>query len=71
MTLKERTEVLLTQRLKSRPRMVALREIADSSDGQVNLEWLKRFARGEIDNPGVNTIQSLHDCLIKSPTSHA
>jgi hypothetical protein len=51
--------------------MVALREIADSSDGQVNLEWLKRFARGEIDNPGVNTIQSLHDCLIKSPTSHA
>lgn len=42
---------------------VSLRAIAERSDGRINYEWLKKFAAGKIDNPGVNTIEDLHECL--------
>lgn len=44
---------------------VSLRAIADGSDGRVNYEWLKKFAQGKIDNPGVNTVEDLHELLIE------
>ncbi len=42
---------------------MSLREIADQSNGAVPHEWLKKFVAGKIDNPGVNYLQALHDCL--------
>lgn len=75
MTLLERTQVLLNQRLPKgddpRERAQALRAIAENSDDLVQLEWLKKFAAGKIENPGVVTIQSLHDCLQKSSRKRA
>lgn len=41
----------------------SLRAIAENSGGRINYEWLKKFAAGKIDNPGVNTIEDLHDVL--------
>ena len=46
-----------------------LKRISDMSD--VEYEWLKRLARGEIPNPGVKSIQTLHDFLISLPTNSA
>jgi hypothetical protein len=43
----------------------SLRAIADGSEGRVNYEWLKKFAQGKIDNPGVNTIEDLNERLIE------
>lgn len=40
-----------------------LPEIANMSG--VGYEWLKRFKRGEIPNPGVKHIQDLHDFLVQ------
>jgi hypothetical protein len=40
---------------------LSLPELADMSG--VHYEWLKRFKRGEIPNPGVKHIQRLHDFL--------
>lgn len=40
---------------------LGLPEIANMSG--VQYEWLKRFRRGEIPNPGVKNIQLLHDFL--------
>lgn len=62
MSLLESTLGLLRE---TQNRGVSLREIASSSDGDVEREWLYRLARGEIENPGVKSIQSLHDCLQK------
>lgn len=50
---------------------MSLREIATASGGAVNRDWLTKFAAGKIDNPGVNTVEALHDCLTKIPASTA
>lgn len=62
MSLLENTQKLLREQQE---RGTTLREIVGASDGAVEREWLYRFARGEIPNPGVKNIQSLHDCLKK------
>lgn len=68
MQLLERTRLLLSQRLDSG---MTLKAIARASEGEVQYDWLKRFASGDIENPGINSIQSLHDCLAKIPANHA
>lgn len=60
MTLLERTQRLLAERLEQGK---SLREIAAESGGKVSRDWLTKFAAGKIENPGVNTIQALHDTL--------
>ncbi len=50
---------------------MTLRAIADASRGKVKYDWLKRFACGDIPNPGVTNVQTLHDCLIKIPANAA
>lgn len=56
MSLLESTESLLTKTLLKH----SLRAIAEGSEGRINYEWLKKFAQGKIDNPGVTTIEDLH-----------
>lgn len=68
MQLLERTQLLLSQRMDSG---MTLRAIADASRGKVKYDWLKRFACGDIPNPGVTNVQTLHDCLIKIPANAA
>lgn len=60
MALLEKTEQLLQSRLKEG---VSIPEIIEASNGTVGRDWLYKFYAGEIPNPGVRTIQSLHDCL--------
>lgn len=60
MSLLESTQQLLG---KATAKGLSLREIADQSDGRINYEWLKKFAQGKIDNPGVTTIEDLHKTL--------
>ncbi len=62
MSLLDTTQKLLDELTASG---LTLREIARASDGGIELQWLYRFSRGEIANPGVITIQSAHDCLKK------
>jgi len=62
MSLLETTQQLLDKRIAAG---VSLRAIAEGSDGRVNYEWLKKFAQGRIDNPGVNTIEDLRDRLLE------
>lgn len=45
-------------------------EIAEASDGTVERDWLYRFARGKIPNPGVKPVQALYDCLKKISRSN-
>jgi len=47
--------------LNKRPASLKIEQIA--KDLGVSSAWLRMFARGEIDNPGVNTIQSLNAYL--------
>jgi hypothetical protein len=68
MSLLDSTQKLLRESQKDGWK---LREIALLSDGEVEREWLYRFARGEIPNPGVKNIQSLHDCLKKLKSKSA
>lgn len=60
MQLLERTQELLK---RSTETGASLREISLGSDNQVPYDWLKRFAAGDIENPGVKYLQALHDCL--------
>jgi len=60
MQLLERTKELLN---RSTDAGASLREISDMSAGQVPYDWLKRFAIGDIPNPGVKYLQALHDAL--------
>lgn len=60
MTLLETTHELLEQRLAAGLTLVA---IARESNGRVPYEWLKKFAQGRIENPGVNTVEDLHHTL--------
>lgn len=56
MSLLEQTQSLLKQSLESG---VSLRQIAEDCGGPVNHEWLKKFAAGKIEDPGVSRIESL------------
>ena len=47
--------------LRRDPRM--LKEIAVGAD--VNLHWLSKFKQGRFSNPGVRTIERLHNFLSK------
>jgi hypothetical protein len=60
MSLLESTQQLLE---KHTAKGVSLRSIAERSNGRINYEWLKKFAQGVIDNPGVNTVEDLHKTL--------
>lgn len=60
MQLLERTRQLLNQ---TKDAGLKLRQIADDSNGAVPYDWLKRFAIGDIENPGVKYLQALHDHL--------
>lgn len=60
MSLLESTQQLLD---RSTSKGVSLRAIAESSAGLVNYEWLKKFAAGKIENPGVTTVEDLHKTL--------
>jgi transcriptional regulator with XRE-family HTH domain len=60
MSLLESTQQMLDRQTS---RGVSLREIAEKSGGKVKYEWLKKFAQGGIENPGVNTIEELHKTL--------
>lgn len=44
---------------------LSLRAIAEGSGGRINYEWLKKFAAGKIENPGVTTIEDLNHILIE------
>jgi hypothetical protein len=65
MTLLERTRNLLADEAAKR----SLRKIAAESGGRVEYDWLKRFAKGEINDPSVNRIQELHDDLLRQRAS--
>ncbi len=62
MALLETTHELLRSRIAAG---VKIPEIVKASAGEIGREWLYKFAAGDIGNPGVNTVQSLHDCLAK------
>lgn len=34
-----------------------------SVDADVNYHWLKKFAKGQVDNPSVNRVQRLYEFL--------
>lgn len=56
-------ELLVTtiQLVRARGDMT-LREVAEGSD--VDFEWLSKFAREEISDPGVRKVQRVHDFLL-------
>lgn len=56
-TLRDETRELLL----NRPASLAVSAIAEAID--VSTSWLNAFARGEIDNPGVVTIETLNTYL--------
>jgi hypothetical protein len=58
--LLERTKALLTK-LHGH---FSYQDIADGSE--VDREWLSKFARGEIPEPGVNKVQRVHDFLSRA-----
>ncbi len=52
-----------TQELVSNaPRCVTFTMMAKKAG--VSVAWISRFANDQIPNPGVNTVQALHDYLI-------
>jgi hypothetical protein len=65
MTLLERTQELLTERRQ----VWSLTRIAQESRGAVDREWLIKFARGAVEDPGVNRVQRLHDFLKSIPNA--
>lgn len=50
--------------LKTARRGRSLQFIATRSGDKVQYEWLKKFASGEIPDPGVRRVQALHDYLV-------
>jgi len=62
MNLLDSTKKLLKSRLEAG---MTLREIANESKGEVQFEWLRKFADGTAENPTVTRVQGLHDFLIK------
>lgn len=63
-SLLERTQAQLQNAIKAG---ISLREIAEGSEGRVVYEWLKKFAAGKIDDPGVQKIEGLHARLSELP----
>lgn len=57
MNLLETTKALLA----ARPRTLSLPMIAEASG--VEREWLAKFSKGAIADPGVRKVQKLHDYL--------
>jgi hypothetical protein len=41
---------------------MTLRELAEGAG--VDFEWLSKFSRGEITDPGVSKVQRVHDFLV-------
>jgi hypothetical protein len=68
MALLETTRSLLADITNSG---TSLRQIALEFEGEVEYDWLKRFATGEIKDPSVNRVQSLHDCLLRKSQAAA
>lgn len=66
MALLETTRSMLTKLTNSG---MSLRQIAIEFEGEVEYDWLKRFANGEIKDPSVNRVQALHDCLVNRKTA--
>lgn len=62
MALLPRTLELLNE---ARAAGLSLRQIALQSEGAVDVEWLKKFARGRWSDPGVVRVQKLHDALVR------
>lgn len=60
MQLLTRTQELLDQATAAG---ISLQEIAAVAGGDVNHEWLKKFAKKKISHPSVVRIQLLHDGL--------
>lgn len=60
MQLLESTQALLE---RAKAAGIGLPEIAARSNGNVQYEWLVKFNRGHMENPGVLNVQALHDCL--------
>jgi len=58
-TLRDKTRKLLL----NRPASVSVNSIAEAIN--VSSSWLNSFARGEINNPGVVTIETLNSYLCK------
>ena len=58
MNLLDKTNAMLHASKKSVPAM--------SRESGINRHWLMKFKQKQIGNPGVVTIQKLHDYLIKS-----
>lgn len=66
MPLLETTHDLLKKALASGKTIpdIAREAVAREPDGQVNYEWLKKFAAGKIPKPGVQAVEQLHDTLV-------
>lgn len=60
MALLEKTRSMLVELTDSG---MSLRQLALECEGEVEYDWLKRFANGDIKDPSVNRVQALHDCL--------
>lgn len=60
MSLLEQTQTMLGNFVATG---ASLRQLARDSEGDVEYDWLKRFASGDIEDPSVNRIQRLHDAL--------
>lgn len=53
--------------LQDRPARLELKKIAE--DLNISYSWILKFHKGKIKNPSYNTLQSLHDYLLKDATS--
>ena len=62
MTLLESTRKLLDARLAAGIKPL---EIVEAAGGKLKREWLYKFIAKDIENPGVTSVQTLHDCLQK------
>jgi hypothetical protein len=62
MSLLADTQKLLDKRVAAGE---SLRQIARESSGIVEYEWLRKFANGDVKDPGVTRVESLHDFLAK------
>lgn len=60
-TILDTTRGLLAQALKDGLRV---KDISRMSRGHLEYEWIRKFARGEITDPGVQRLQMLHDLLV-------
>lgn len=49
--------------LQDRPARLELKKVAE--DLKISYSWILKFHKGKIENPSYNTLQSLHDYLLK------